>query len=46
LVEAVEVPDYPFGIAVQWHPECLPEQAHATRLFEAFIAAALENRTR
>ncbi|MBN2501604.1 MAG: gamma-glutamyl-gamma-aminobutyrate hydrolase family protein [Anaerolineales bacterium] len=46
LVEAVELPDYPFGIAVQWHPEWLPEQAHATRLFEAFVTAALENRTR
>jgi putative glutamine amidotransferase len=46
LVEAVELPDYPFGIAVQWHPEWLPEQTHATRLFEAFVTAALENRTR
>jgi putative glutamine amidotransferase len=40
LVEAVELPGYPFGIAVQWHPEWLPEQTHATRLFAAFIAAA------
>ena len=46
LVEVVELTDYPFGIAVQWHPEWLPEQAHATHLFEAFVAAALENRTR
>ena len=25
LVEAVELPDHPFGVAVQWHPERLPE---------------------
>ena len=23
LVEGIEIPNYPFGLAVQWHPECL-----------------------
>ena len=41
LIEAVEIPDYPFGIAVQWHPEWLPEQLHATQLFESFLHACL-----
>jgi putative glutamine amidotransferase len=40
LVEAVEVPDHPFGIAVQWHPEWLTDQEPMRRLFSAFIEAA------
>ena len=40
LVEAVELPGHPFGLAVQWHPENLTRQAAARRLFEAFVEAA------
>ena len=40
LVEAVELTDYPFGVAVQWHPEWLPDQASTRRLFRSFVAAA------
>ncbi len=40
LMEAAEVPDHPFGIAVQWHPEWLTDQAVSRRLFQAFIEAA------
>ncbi|MFH1524222.1 MAG: gamma-glutamyl-gamma-aminobutyrate hydrolase family protein, partial [Chloroflexota bacterium] len=40
LVEALELPDYPFGIAVQWHPECIPDQPVSPRLFRAFVEAA------
>ena len=40
LVEAVELPDHPFGIAVQWHPEWLLEQPVMQRLFRAFVDAA------
>lgn len=40
LVEAVELPGHPFGLAVQWHPEWLVEHESARRLFQAFIAAA------
>lgn len=40
LVEAVEMPDYPYLIAVQWHPEYLwEEQEPARRLFESFVNA-------
>lgn len=44
LVEAVELTDYPFGLAVQWHPEWLPEAPHSQALFEAFVAAASHRR--
>lgn len=37
LTEAIEKPDYPFFLGVQWHPEYLWEQDPAMRqLFEAF----------
>ena len=40
LVEAVEMPEHPFGIAVQWHPEWLTDQEAIQRLFKAFVDAA------
>ncbi len=40
VIEALEHPDYPFLIGVQWHPEWLCRaQSHARALFEAFTAA-------
>jgi putative glutamine amidotransferase len=42
LVEAVELPAHPFALAVQWHPECLPDMPEMQRLFEAFVAAAAQ----
>ena len=40
LVEAVELPDHPFGLAVQWHPEWMIDQRSTRNLFRAFIEAA------
>jgi putative glutamine amidotransferase len=40
LVEAVELPGHPFGMAVQWHPEWLTDQPATRRLFRAFVVAA------
>jgi len=40
LVEGVEMVGKRFFIGVQWHPECLPQQAEAKALFTAFIRAA------
>lgn len=40
LVEAVELPDHPFGIAVQWHPEWLTDQQPTRNLFTKFVEAA------
>ncbi|MBL9155117.1 MAG: CTP synthase [Verrucomicrobiales bacterium] len=42
LAEIVEIPDHPFFLAVQFHPEfqSRPRQPHA--LFRGFVAASLE----
>ena len=40
LVEAVELPDHPFGLAVQWHPEWLTDQQPTRNLFKGFVDAA------
>jgi len=40
LVEALELPDHPFGLAVQWHPECLQAYPSMQALFHAFVQAA------
>ncbi|NTU82863.1 MAG: C26 family cysteine hydrolase domain-containing family, partial [Chloroflexales bacterium] len=39
LVEALEVAGHPFALAVQWHPEALPDAPEMRRLFEAFVGA-------
>jgi len=44
LVEAVELPTHPFGIAVQWHPESLTDQPASLRLFRAFVEASSKQR--
>lgn len=47
LIEAIEKPDYPFFLGVQWHPEYLWEQDPAIRkIFEAFIEAAEAHKKR
>jgi len=40
LIEAVELPEHPFALGVQWHPECLPESAQTKAIFEAFVTTA------
>jgi putative glutamine amidotransferase len=40
VLEAIELPDHPFGLAVQWHPEWLLEHACMRSLFQAFVEAA------
>ena len=40
LVEAIELPDHPFGVAVQWHPEWLTDQQSTRNLFKKFVEAA------
>ncbi len=46
LVEAVELPGHPFGLAVQWHPENLTERPEVQRLFRAFVDAARKRASR
>ena len=42
IVEASEDPAHPFYIGVQWHPEDMPGEDSAEKIFDAFIRAALE----
>jgi putative glutamine amidotransferase len=45
IVEAVEMREHPWLVAVQWHPESTAaEDATQQRLFDALIAAAREKR--
>jgi putative glutamine amidotransferase len=43
VIEAIEVDDYPFGVAVQWHPEVTSDTDG--RLFDALISAARTQRS-
>lgn len=40
MIESIELPGHPFGIAVQWHPEWLQDDPAMRALFHAFIEAA------
>lgn len=40
LVEGIEMPQHPFIIGVQWHPEWLTDQEPMRRLFHALIEAS------
>lgn len=40
LIEAIELPEHPFGLAVQWHPEWLTDQESTRNLFKNFVRAA------
>ncbi len=44
LGEIVEIPDHPFFIAVQFHPEFQSKPTKPHPLFKGFVEAALENR--
>ena len=44
LVEIIELPEHPFFVATQFHPELKSRPTRAHPLFAAFIAAAKERR--
>lgn len=46
LVEIIEIPDHPFYVAAQFHPEFQSKPNHPHPLFSGFIAAALEHARR
>jgi len=37
VIEGLEGPDFRFLLAVQWHPEMIPNRFHSKRLFNIFI---------
>ena len=43
LIEGIELPDHPFVLGVQWHPESLSDRYPAhQKLFDAFVRACTE----
>ncbi len=44
LVEMIEIPDHPWFVAVQFHPEFKSKPTKAQPLFRAFIQASLQRR--
>lgn len=42
IIEAFELAEHPFGLAVQWHPEWLQEHPPMQNLFREFVQAADE----
>ncbi len=45
LVEILEIPDHPWFVAVQFHPEFQSKPIQAHPLFAGFIAAAIERKS-
>lgn len=43
IIETIELPDHPFYIGVQFHPEFKSRPNRAHPLFKGFVAAALKN---
>ena len=43
VVEAVEKPEHPFALAVQWHPENLQARPEMKAIFDRLVAAARRN---
>lgn len=41
VLEALDLPDHPFLLGVQWHPERLPDRPETQALFRALVQAAL-----
>jgi len=39
LVEALELPGVPFGMAIQWHPEELQGLPEGCKIFQVFVHA-------
>jgi len=40
VVQAIEQPDHPYRVGVQWHPEYIPQHRRQRGLFDGLVAAA------
>lgn len=40
VIESLELEDYPFGVAIQWHPEMISEEAPHRGIFVGLVEAA------
>ncbi len=40
LIEGLELPSHPFALAIQWHPEMMPDRPESRRLFAGLVQAA------
>ena len=40
VIEALDMPGYPFLLSLQWHPERIFNRAHSRKLFTAIVEAA------
>ena len=45
IMEAFELSDHPYGLAVQWHPEWLPDHPASQALFNSFVLAAANGKS-
>lgn len=43
VIESFELKDYPFGLALQWHPEMIYSEPTHLALFQALVKAAASN---
>lgn len=46
VIEAIEDPQHPFYLGLQWHPEDMKGESSADVVFDAFVAAAREHAAR
>lgn len=44
IVEAVELPEHPFFLGVQWHPEHMPKDENQKKILKAFVEACGKGR--
>jgi putative glutamine amidotransferase len=44
LIEAIELPEHPYALGVQWHPECMPADVKMQALFQSFVSACRRQR--
>ena len=43
IVESFELKEYPFGLALQWHPEVIHEEPKQLAIFQALVKAASQS---